>query len=419
MKLVHFADCHIGYRQFSRDIKGGENGVAHAGIEVGKNQREADVEATFRALVNQVIGVAPDVIVIPGDVFHSSRPSNGAILFAFNEFGRLRDALPNAAIVVACGNHDVPLTKESATIVNLLAPLRIRVADREARRFEFPELELSVLAIPDAPGMVRPPLEPDPYFKHNLLVLHGEVQGMLTKHLARQHAEIPTDEIQPTLWDYVALGHYHVHRMLAPNMGYSGSIDYTSTDPWGERAEEKKAGLAGKGFIERDLATGAQTFHPLPSSRDHIDLTLSAEGMTDTELSAALRELLDDAWVDDAIARVVVTDCPRDVQKAVDHKMVREYQRHALNLKLDYRRPEIIRVGGGGSAYARRRAMPIDQLMTEFLARRAEDGTMAAGVSLEAVTALSRKYLGEAAGEDPALVPALEASVESTAEAVA
>jgi hypothetical protein len=78
----------------------------------------------------------------------------------------------------------------------------------------------------------------------------------------------------------------------------------------------------GKGFVERDLVTGEHTFHALPKTRDHIDLR-STLGMTAEELSTALDELLDDAWPDMAIARVVITGCSLDVQKAVSSKLRR------------------------------------------------------------------------------------------------
>ena len=39
--------------------------------------------------------------------------------------------------------------------------------------------------------------------------------------------------------DYVALGHYHVYREIAPNAFYSGSIEYTSPNVWGELVEER------------------------------------------------------------------------------------------------------------------------------------------------------------------------------------
>ena len=96
VKLAHIADPHLGIRQYHRQTP--------AGI----NQREADVASAFRAAVDGVIAARPDAVVIAGDLFHSVRPTNAAIVFAFRQFQRLREALPDAPIVLIAGNHDTP-----------------------------------------------------------------------------------------------------------------------------------------------------------------------------------------------------------------------------------------------------------------------------------------------------------------------
>ena len=103
----------------------------------------------------------------------------------------------------------------------------------------------------------------------NLLVLHAEES---------RRAELGV-HVDPGEWSYVALGHFHVYREIAPNAYYSGSIEYTSANAWGELVEERQAGVPGKGFIERDLDTGAHTFHPIDHARRLVDLpTVSARG---------------------------------------------------------------------------------------------------------------------------------------------
>ncbi|MCU0621560.1 MAG: metallophosphoesterase [Gemmatimonadales bacterium] len=96
MKLAHLADPHLGIRQYHR--------LTPAGI----NQREADVANAFRAAIDDVIAVRPDAVVVAGDLFHAVRPSNAAIVFAFRQFQRLREALPAAPVVLIAGNHDTP-----------------------------------------------------------------------------------------------------------------------------------------------------------------------------------------------------------------------------------------------------------------------------------------------------------------------
>jgi exonuclease SbcD len=168
-------------------------------------------------------------------------------------------------IIMVAGNHDFPRAADTGCLLPLFQQLGVTVVDRAAQKIVFPELSLNVLAVPDTPGMVRPAFTPDPECRFNIVVMHGEVEGMSGLRHERALQSYRQGDV-PAGWDYIALGHYHVHQQLAPNMYYSGSIDYTSTNPWGELADEKKFGVSGKGFVERNLVTGEHTFHALPKT---------------------------------------------------------------------------------------------------------------------------------------------------------
>jgi hypothetical protein len=382
VRLVHLSDLHLGYRQYQRQTP--------AGI----NQREADVATAFTRAVDRTIALRPDLVVIGGDVFHTVRPTNPAILHAFLQFSRLTRELPDTPVVMVAGNHDTPRAVETGCILRLFRPLGVYVVDGEPQRLAFPERDLSVLAVPDVPGGPRVRLEPDGAARHNVLVLHGEVEGMLPAHAAADRAglEISREELGLAGWSYVALGHYHVHREIAPNAYYAGSLDYTSANAWGELVEERDAGVPGKGFVERDLASGRHTFHPLPPSRPLLDLPrIDAKGMTAAELDAAIRATVDAApgGIDDKIARLVVKDVPRHVVRELDHKSLREFKRRALHFHLDTRRPEILRTSVGG-APGRRPSLADtvrDKLRTRLLP---------SDVDREQLVALGLKYLAEA-----------------------
>ncbi len=366
MRLVHLSDLHLGYRQYQRLTPG------------GINQREADVAATFRVAIDRVIALRPDAIVIAGDVFHTVRPTNQAILHAFLQFGRLRAALPDAHIVIVAGNHDTPRTTEAGGILQLFGQLGLTVVDRESRRLTFADGDLAVLAVPDVPGMQRPSLVPDPAARYNVLVLHGEVEGVLPAAVSaidRASVELSREELGAARWDYVALGHYHVYREVAPNAYYSGSIDYTSANPWGELSEERVAGLIGKGFVERDLDTGRQTFHPLPPARPLVDLpAISARDLTAAEVDERIRSAIEncDGGIDEKIVRLMVRDLPRHTGRELDHKAIREYKRAALNFHLDLRRPapEALRLHGTG---APGRRPSLDDIVRDKLTMRPLD----------------------------------------------
>jgi DNA repair exonuclease SbcCD nuclease subunit len=391
VKVVHLSDLHLGFRQFQRQTA--------AGI----NQREADVAASFARAVDKIIAIAPDVVLIGGDVFHTVRPTNTAILHAFQQFARLVAALPRTAIVVVAGNHDMPRSTETICILRLFAaPLGIHVADREARRFEFTDLGLSVLAVPDLPpGTVD--LSPDPAFKHNVLLMHGEVQGTLPQAERNESADraamrIPVADVTASGWDYVALGHYHVYQRIADHAFYSGSLDYTSTNPWGELAAEKAAKLPGKGMIERDLASGKQTFHPLAVSRAFVDLPpLEGRGMSAADIDAAIQKSVDrvKGGIEGKVVRLVARDVPRHIARELDHKALRDLQRRALHFHLDTRRPEVVRRQTSG---APGRRPSLAETLRDALTARA----VPAGVARDALVTLGLAYLEEAELSEPA-----------------
>jgi DNA repair exonuclease SbcCD nuclease subunit len=153
----------------------------------------------------------------------------------------------------------------------------------------------------------------------------------------------------------VALGHYHVHREIAPNAFYAGSLEYTSANPWGELLEERSGGLSGKGFVEYDLDARRLRFHAVTPARRHIDLpALSARGMTAAELDAAIAKCIEECegGIDEQVVRLVVRDVPRHIARELDHKALRDAKRRALHFHLDTRRPDIIRSAASRSIWS-------------------------------------------------------------------
>jgi DNA repair protein SbcD/Mre11 len=341
-----------------------------------------------------VIELAPDVVLIGGDVFHQVRPTNTAILHAYLQFARLRAALPATEVVMVAGNHDTPRAAETGCILRLFAPLGIHVVDAEAQALELPALDLSVLAVADNQHP-RPRLVPPGTHRWNVLLLHGEVEGMLGPFAATNELsseEIPQEELHQSQWDYIGLGHYHVYRRLAPNQFYSGSLDYTSTNTWGEKIEEGMAGVPGKGIIEHDLATGRHIFHPIAPSRDFVDLpVVSARGLTTEEVNERILATVESipGGIDDKVVRLVVRDLPRHITRQLDHRQLREFRRRALHFHLDTRRPEMIRSVGHGAPGRR-------PSLADFVRDKLRERLVSPDVDRDALVQLGLKYLKDA-----------------------
>jgi DNA repair exonuclease SbcCD nuclease subunit len=326
------------------------------------------------------------------------RPTNPAILHAFLQFSRLVQALPGVPVVMAAGNHDIPRSSETGCILRLFEPLGVHVADLEARRFEFPERGLSVLAVPDVVG-ARPALVPDPSARHNVLVLHGAVQGVLPARAAsvdRASYEVAPEDLAAAQWSYVALGDYHVHKEIAPNAYYSGSIDYTSSNAWGELVEQEKAGVPGKGFIEFDLDTGTHTFHAVRPSRELVDLpSFSARGMTGAEVDAAIRSAVEacPGGIDDKIVRLVIRDVARHINNDLDHKALREFKRRALHFQVEMLRPDVRLLRGEGAPGQR-------QTLAEFVRERLLTRTLPGDVNRDQLIERVFQYLDQATAQE-------------------
>lgn len=403
MKLVHFSDLHLGYRQYQRQTA------------IGINQREADVASAFQRAIDKTIELAPDLVLIGGDVFHTVRPSNPAILHAFTQFSRLKQALPNATVVMIAGNHDTPRTAETGCILRLFSPLGIHVVEGAPQRLQTPDGRVSILAVPDLP-MDIPKLTPSPGFEFNVLVMHGEVEGVLPAHIRnseRAAIEVTRAELAAEHWDYAGFGHYHVYQNVGKNAYYSGSLDYTSPDVWTEMRSERKANIhqevgGGKGLIEHNLATGAHRFHHLPVSRPFIDLRpIDAAGMAVEDINAMLRERSESCpgGIDDKVVRLIIRDIPRHIVRELDHKSIRDYKRRALHFNLDARKPEEGRRVSASGAPVKRPSLA-DTLREKLTSR-----TLNEDIDRSEFVAMGVRYLGDAdavAATSPALAKADE-----------
>lgn len=390
MKLVHLSDLHLGFKQYQRLTA------------TGLNQREADIASAFRKAIDSVIELRPDLIVIAGDVFHAVRPTNPAILSAYTHFARLVHMLPDTIIVMVAGNHDTPRTSETGCLLRLFSSLGITVVDSEPKRIRFPDRDLHVFAVPDG-VRPRPRFEPDPSAKYNVLLMHDEVEGVINRFgslIERPVTDLSLEDLGADRWDYVALGHYHVYHKVARNAFYSGSIEYASTNIWGEVDDERSKNVPGKGFIEHDLETGEHRFHPISLARRVVDIPeVRGEGLSPSQLSEAIAAAVDacDGGIDDRIVRLVVRDVPRHVLRDLDHRKIREYKRRALHFLLDARRPTPPRIESASGAPGRRASL------TETVRAMLESRSVTPGIDRKSLVDLGLRYLDEAERLAPAL----------------
>lgn len=383
MRIAHLADLHLGYRAY------------HRLNSRGVNVREWDVAEAFRRVVAATAELKPDLVLVAGDVFHTVRPSNTAIAEAFRQFCVLTERLPGVPVVMIAGNHDSPRSADTGNILTLFREIDgVQVVCDDGRAVKLPKLDASILCLPHVAlaGEELPPMEPDPKVKHNLLMLHAEVPSEVPG--APEHpteyggAHVPKGRIRAERWDYVALGHYHIHEQRAPNMWYPGGIERTSVNIWREQDP--------KGFLLFDTDEGRAEFQPV-ETRPVIDLRkISAQGMTAEEVDEQIRvrvEGLEDG-IEGKIVRLVVYDAPRQLVRDLNHKRIREWKAEAVHFHLDARLPEVRRREGSG-APIRRQTLP--EQVESFLKNQWEPTQP--GIDKDRLVEMGAKYIDVAGGE--------------------
>jgi DNA repair protein SbcD/Mre11 len=389
VKLAHLSDLHLGFRQFDRQTPR------------GGNQREADVAEAFRRAVDDLLEQRPDLIVLAGDIFHSVRPTNPAILFFFQQLQRLRSGLPDSPIVAVAGDHDTPRSVETGTILRLYEALGVEVATDKPRRIVFPKLNCAVLAVPHQAlaQADRPALRPEPGTALNVLVTHGEWPGLGEQRGTKDYggALLQREDIAPAQWDYVALGHYHVSHQVEPNVWYAGSLDYLSPNPWGQLQDERERGRPGKCYLLVHLPGARVEPRPIAPPRRFVELPpIEGAGRTAKELDEEIARVVGAAKpsIDDQVVRLLIWNVSRATARDLDHAALRAYKARALNFQLDVRRPEEHRAVGLG-APQRRQTLP--DTVREFLGRRPLD----AELDRPTFVRLGVEYVEASAGEEP------------------
>lgn len=248
MRLIHFSDTHLGFTESSKVDR-----------ETGVNFREQDTYKAFNAVIEQAIKLKPDLVIHAGDLFHSSRPSNRAIVTALVGFQQLSAA--GIPVVLIAGNHSVPRVAATGSIFEVMRVFpKVWSAHRE--RYEVFKIgDAAVHCIPHMSteaslGSALAAVRMDREKRFNVVVMHGAVRGTGERYSLGEFNEIAVGKA--TLghldkFDYVALGHYHKCLQVVPNAWYSGSP---------ERFHQNEAGYK-KGFLEVDLTSHKVTFHPL------------------------------------------------------------------------------------------------------------------------------------------------------------
>ncbi len=329
MKIIHFADLHLGVENYSR-----------IDPDTGLSSRLNDFLSALNQLVDYALENEVDLVLFCGDAYKTREPSQTQQREFAKRINRL--ATGNIPVFLLTGNHDMPNASWRATateIFDTLAVKNIYVSSNRPDIYKIPTASGAV-QVASLPWLRRSTLLSREDMKNlNLDQINEKMQEALTRVISEKAAALdPTlpailaahvwvtgaragsesmmaigqepavllSNINLPAFDYVALGHIHKHQVLSENppVVYAGSLERVD---FGEENEEKGFYVVD---IEPDPAGGKRQvsfdFHPVNARRFlTIDVAPEADDLDPT--TTILRAISGkETGIRDAIVRLKI-----------------------------------------------------------------------------------------------------------------
>lgn len=222
VRFLHLADLHLG---------------AEPGYLEGRSEeRGEDFLQAFKRAVDFAVDPENqiDFVVIAGDFFDSSKPTQDLVNFAVQELKRLQRE--NVPAVVVPGNHD-SLSMPGSVYQDPESPLRKTIhfaVSPNPERFctlNIVDSKVHIYGLAWSPGLSDPPYDTfhavDQAGFH-LAVIHGTLEGAQYGELHSRDVPLQLEKLAETGMDYIALGHIHapqVHRAGDVPVVYPGTLE--------------------------------------------------------------------------------------------------------------------------------------------------------------------------------------------------
>ncbi|MFC2059807.1 exonuclease SbcCD subunit D [Chloroflexota bacterium] len=368
MKILHFADLHLGVETYGR-----------VDPATGLSSRLLDFLSVLDQVTDYALENKVDLVLFCGDAYKSREPSQTQQREFARRINRL--SIGGIPIFLLIGNHDLPnaIGKATATeIFDTLAIKNVYVSNRpEVCLIPTNSGPVQILALPwlrrsgllsreDTKNLdfnqINQRLEQIltniiaaniPKLDHQLpsiLAAHVWVAGVQVGSerlmtIGQEHALLLSNVAHPA-FDYVALGHIHKHQVLADNppVVYAGSLERI------DFSEEKD----DKGFylveIQQDSETGKRQtsfeFHPI-SGRRFLTIDIAVKPMDADPTSTVVKAITgQEDKVKDAIVRLQIS-LPAEMEGQLRDNDIRQALREAyyFTIAKDIQRETRIRLG--------------------------------------------------------------------------
>jgi len=331
LKVVHFADVHLGVENYGR-----------IDPDTGLNTRLGDFLRSFDTVIDNALEQQADLVIFAGDAYKTRNPPPTYQ----REFARRIRRLSQAGLptVLVTGNHDVPNAVGRAHTMEIFRTLEVEnvYVARSPDVFDI-QTRHGPVQVGALPWIVRSSLLARDEYKNksledidqalvervemvlngehgfvsrlkpgvpHILVAHGTVTGAAygseRSVMLGQEMVLPLYLFKNPQWDYVALGHIHRHQALGseqqPPVVYAGSIERID---FGEEKEDK-----GFVIVEVERGNCSWAFHKL-DVRSFVTVRVTADGDDPT---AQVIAAIERASIKKAVVRVLIRTTPdRDV----------------------------------------------------------------------------------------------------------
>jgi len=368
VKILHFADLHLGVESYGR-----------IDPATGLSSRLLDFLSALDQVVDYALGNKVDLVLFCGDAYKSREPSQTQQREFAKRIRRLSSS--NIPIFLLIGNHDLPNAIGRATtteIFDTLAVENVYVSNRpdiyriptnsgtiqivslpwlrrsallskeETKNLNFEQINQRLQQVlTNIIAANIPKLDPG---LPSILAAHVWVSGaqvgserLMT--IGQEHVLLVSNVANPA-FDYIALGHIHKHQVLShnPPVIYAGSLERL------DFSEEKDE----KGFyvveIEPDKETGKRhvsfDFHPV-TGRRFLTVNIGVDSQDTDSTSTVLKAIAEQREnIGDAIIRLNIS-LPAEHEGQLRDNDIRNAlaEAHYFTIARDIRRETRLRLG--------------------------------------------------------------------------
>ncbi|RAP46917.1 MAG: hypothetical protein BZ136_06945 [Methanosphaera sp. rholeuAM74] len=215
IKIAHFADTHLGYRQY------------------GLNERENDFYKAFEKIIDDILEKDIEYVIHSGDLFENPKPPIKALLVAQKGFEKLTQH--GVEVYVIAGNHDIMQSTRTAIPQKLYENDRFHILSSD-NLYEVIGNEVFIGGLQHLNSSFqdimsdtfREILEEAKNYPYKILMLHGS----LPKYFELGENEFELETI-PEGFDYYAMGHLHariIDNFKNGVLSYPGSTEIRRID---------------------------------------------------------------------------------------------------------------------------------------------------------------------------------------------